>query len=222
MIRYWERERWPNGTLPCGSTKGPADNATAHVRPRPDLVIYSAQPLNHTLAQSIRDELQRAPRSRQCFNQLRFVSAGLTDEQNVYNMTADVDIVSAYNGPLIMFSALSGHPALRTRYRYALYLEPDALPVRGNFLAAAEESAWWALAERKMTVQSGCSANASAPRSFWRNGSPALYRLGDGPLGSFEDASTLTLAIRGETHAATCGTCTSGCASVASTTPPER
>eukprot|EP00166_Cyanidium_caldarium_P000327 ctg_1126.g434 len=78
-----------------------------------------------------------------------------------------------------MFSALSGHPALRTRYHYALYLEPDALPVRGNFLAAVEELAWWALAERKMTVQSGCSANASAPRSFWRNGSPALYRLGD-------------------------------------------
>ncbi|KAK4536175.1 hypothetical protein CDCA_CDCA07G2200 [Cyanidium caldarium] len=64
MIRYWERERWPNGTLPCGSTKGPADNATAHVRPRPDLVIYSAQPLSHTLTQSMRDELHRAPRSR--------------------------------------------------------------------------------------------------------------------------------------------------------------
>ena len=178
LIRYWESERWPNGTLPCGSVRGPLDNATAHVRPRPDLIIYSAQPLSRQSRRGIQHELHRAPRSRQCFRRLRFVSAGLTDARNVYQMNHG-DVVSAYNGPLVMFAALPGHPELRTRYRYAFLLEPDAVPVRGNFLAAVQELARDALAQQKMSVQSGCSANLSAPYSQWRNGQPALYRLGD-------------------------------------------
>eukprot|EP00166_Cyanidium_caldarium_P000814 ctg_132.g72 len=140
LIRYWESERWPNGTLPCGSTKGPADNATAHAHSRPDLIIYTAQPLSRSSVRQIRRELRHAPRSRQCFHRLRFVSADLTDAQNVYNRTESGDIISAYNGPLIMFTELAGHPALRTRYRYALYMEPDAVPIRGNFLGAVADT----------------------------------------------------------------------------------
>ena len=190
LIRYWESERWPNGTLPCSSRQGPLDNATTHAHPRPDLIIYTAQPLNRSSVRQIRRELRHAPRSRQCFHQLRFVSADLTDAQNVYNRTESGDIVSAYNGPLIMFTELAGHPALRTRYRYALYMEPDAVPIRGNFLAAVADAARWALANHKLTVQSGCTADVDARDSGWRNGSPALYRMGDEAADFFRHAIT--------------------------------
>ncbi|KAK4536177.1 hypothetical protein CDCA_CDCA07G2202 [Cyanidium caldarium] len=87
-----------------------------------------------------------------------------------------------------MFTELAGHPALRTRYRYALYMEPDAVPIRGNFLGAVADTAWWALSNHKLAVQSGCTADKSARDSGWRNGSPALYRMGDEAADFFRHA----------------------------------
>ena len=178
LLRYWDSSQWPNGTWPCPRAAPPGSPRAESPRHAPDLVVFSAQPLEEEAKRRLRSEFQSGRATRQCFRELRFASCGLGDRVNVYKMSWDGFVVSEYNGPLLMFLCATYHRELYDRYQYALWMEPDVVPVRGNWLHAVEQEALRAASEGRLAVQGGCTPDKRKRYDGWRNGSPALYQLG--------------------------------------------
>jgi hypothetical protein len=126
----------------------------------------------------VTEEFSRTPFCRNCFRSIRFLDCGLNPEHDVYSMSKSGTVSSRYNGPLLTFLCMIGHPDLWTKYHAAFLMELDAVPLQNSWLAEVELVARTLAREQRLGIQSGCPLTEDKSRLSWRNGSPAVYRLG--------------------------------------------
>jgi hypothetical protein len=177
-FRYWRPNTGASGAAPCLFSKDSERSGKANLEDRPDLVVLTSRALNVTDRTRIVNEFERNAYCRNCFRSIRFLDCGLKPEHDVYNMTKSGTISSRFNGPLLTFVCSIGHNQIWNNYHAIFLMELDAVPIQNNWLSEVEIEARNLAREQLLAVQSGCSLTEDKSRGSWRNGSPALYRVG--------------------------------------------
>ncbi|KAF6002977.1 hypothetical protein F1559_001879 [Cyanidiococcus yangmingshanensis] len=129
-FRYWRPGRETGGAAPCLFSAGQNSFTPSRMEHRPDLVVLSSRPLNASIRDRITEEYSRAPFCRNCFRSLRFLDCSLKPEHDMYTMSLAGTISSPYNGPLLTFLCMIGHPELWNSYHAAFLMELDAVPCK--------------------------------------------------------------------------------------------
>jgi hypothetical protein len=177
-FRYWRPGREAGGAAPCIFTMGRNRFWTSEIENKPDLVVLSGRALNETARERVTEDFFRTPFCRNCFRSIRLLDCGLKPDQDVYNVSSENMVASRYNGALLNFLCMIGHPQLWTNYHAAFLMETDVAPLRNSWLTDVELEARSMVREQRLAIQSGCAHTENQTTPGWRNGSPALYRLG--------------------------------------------
>ena len=159
------------------ATPGCLDTPYPHA---PDLLFYFNRDLakTHEAVYFLQEILATHPVARRCFGTIRFISANLTDEEDLYKS----GVVGQAHGPNNMFYRIFRNKEVNKDYDYMLWLEPDNIVIRPGWLSrfvehvSASASDFWL--KGPMSKHPGI---AHAPFQ----GDPAIYRLGDPRFNSF-------------------------------------
>eukprot|EP01116_Phalansterium_solitarium_P000931 TRINITY_DN10767_c0_g1_i3.p2 TRINITY_DN10767_c0_g1~~TRINITY_DN10767_c0_g1_i3.p2 ORF type:complete len:357 (-),score=72.82 TRINITY_DN10767_c0_g1_i3:279-1349(-) len=163
--------------------------------PRPDLVFWFNRRLDDhpAIADALKSYVDAMdPAVRACFDQVLFLSAGLTESEDTYvknEWHEGVKINSSIpltQGPNLMFQRMLDSPELRARYEYVFALDAEVAPLRSFwldkvFLESNTPAKFWMKGSVQRMSHEYFAAKSfplMIEKRFHLNGN-ALYRLDD-------------------------------------------